>query len=431
MRVAIAGFGVEGRVNYDYWRVKGADVTIVDEREIGPFELPYSAEAFVGKGAFKKLKGFDMVVRTASLPPTSIKTDGTVWSATNEFFEKCPAQIIGVTGTKGKGTTCSLIASVLRAAGRTVHLVGNIGVPALSVLPEIKPDDVVVYELSSFQLWDLKKSPHIAVVLAIEPDHLDVHKNMKDYVDAKANIRRHQTADDICWYHPTNESARQVATVTKAGHAARYGIADDNGVYVKDGSFVHKDTAIGSVSALKVVGQHNIENTCAALSATINYTQDSEVINRGLGDFTGLPHLLKFVAEKRAVRFYDDSIATTPGSAIAAVRSFDQPKVVILGGKDKGSDYTELVAEFAATASIRAIVCIGSNGPKLAKQLMKADVKNVIMTKASTMSEIVDLAAGLAKPYDVVILSPAAASFDMFSSYSDRGDQFVACVEAM
>ena len=168
MKIAIAGYGVEGRANYEYWNTPENQVVIVDERDIPTNELPsIDTSVITGTDAFARLEGYDMVVRTAGLAPSKIRTDGKIWSSTNEFFEKCPAPIVGVTGSKGKGTTSSLIAGILRAAGKKVHLLGNIGVPALSALSEIEPDDIVVYELSSFQLWDIKRSPNVAVVLHI------------------------------------------------------------------------------------------------------------------------------------------------------------------------------------------------------------------------------------------------------------------------
>src|SRR5690606_4917199 len=176
-----------------YWNTSGHELTIVDEGQPAR-TLPKDAATLIGDGVLAKLNDFDLVVRTAGLSPHKIVTDGTIWSETNEFFATCPAPTIGVTGTKGKGTTSSLVMSILRAAGKTVHLVGNIGTPALSVLAQIQPEDIVVYELSSFQLWDLEKSPHVAVVLMIEPDHLDVHSDMDDYVGAKMNSIRHQTS---------------------------------------------------------------------------------------------------------------------------------------------------------------------------------------------------------------------------------------------
>lgn len=427
MQIAIAGYGIEGRANYEYFRDKGA-VTIVDENS-RLADVPLGIPTITGDGVFERLQDFDMVVRTAGLKPAKITTNGKIWSATNEFFTHCPAPIIGVTGTKGKGTTCSFIASVLRAGGKTVHLVGNIGVPALEILPQVQPDDIVVYELSSFQLWDLERSPQTAVVLMIEPDHLDVHESMEEYVDAKANIRRYQGPHDTCWHHPTNKYAKYIADTTHEGRAVPYNSPGTTGsVYIKDSYFWMNEQEICSTDAVVIPGAHNLENVCAALSAALPFLEGTTMVEAGLRSFTGLPHRLKFIREISGVRYYDDSIATTPGSALAAIRAFAEPKVIILGGHTKGTKYDEVVEQCAATNT--KVIAIGSARDDIVAlaQLYHADC---ISLKATSMFDIVQAASQRAEPGGVVILSPAAASFDMFKNYQDRGDQFIAAVERL
>ena len=414
MKIVIAGYGVEGQSNLRYFQKKfpEANFLVADERDRVD-GLPDNVGYQVG---FAGLNDADLIIRSPSLSPEKIKTSGKIWSATNEFFDKCPAPIIGVTGTKGKGTTCSLIAAILRQAGQTVHLVGNIGVPALDVLPKIKKNDVVVYELSSFQLWDIERSPHIAVVLMIEPDHLNVHSDFDDYLLAKSNIARFQTTDDYLIYNSKNEFSSSIAGVSLA-QKKEYPFALSGDI----------------ISAIRLPGKHNIDNACAAIlaaRATIPGLSDND-IKAGLSNFTGLPHRLKFVTEKNGVKYYDDSISTTPGSAVAALRAFAEPKVLILGGSDKGADYRELASEITAQ-QMRAVIINGENASEIAKALNEKKVScRVVCLKMAMMSEVVEAAKNQAQPGDVVILSPAAASFDMFKSYNDRGEQFVASVEKL
>ena len=427
MKIAIAGYGVEGQENYHYWsQFPDNEITIADENGTGA-SIPEGTASIVGPDAFQKLENFDLVIRTAGLAPRKIVTNGKIWSATNEFFEKCPAQIIGVTGSKGKGTTASLITSILEAAGRKVWLVGNIGISSLSVLSQIQPDDIVVYELSSFQLWDLRMSPHIAVVLLIEPDHLDVHLNMEEYVEAKAQITRHQTADDILIFNVRNKYSVQIAETSQA---TKVGYPSDVTTHVVDGWFYNGNQKLCSFEALSIPGAHNIDNATAAIDAVWSFTQDVVAIEKGLSNFKGLPHRLAYVKTVNDVEYYDDSIATTPGSAIAALRAFaDKPKVIILGGSFKGSDFNDLAFELTKH-DVKALL-IGDEAARIAEALQVVQFNNYEILDNPTAVSFTKRAAELARPGSVVLLSPAAASFGLFKNYADRGEQFIAAVNTL
>lgn len=430
MKIAIAGYAVEGKENYKYWAQDPSnEITIVDERaEVE--DLPEGVSTILGPGSLQQLEGFDMVVRTASMAPYKIKTDGKIWSATNEFFAKCPAPIIGVTGSKGKGTTCSLIASILEVAGKKVWLVGNIGISAIETLPKVSPDDIVVFELSSFQLWDLHKGPHVAVVLYIEQEHLDVHKDMAEYVEAKAQIARHQTAYDVLIFNARNEYATAIAESSPAGHKIGY---PDSGAYINDELFYYDNTVICGVDDLAIKGAHNWVNSLAAIDAAWNYTQDVIAIRQGLENFKGLPHRLAYVRTVDEVEYYDDSIATTPTSAVAALEAFpNRPKVIILGGSRKGSDFSPLAQVLKSPHHQDThVILIGDEAVTIRAALDKVDFTQYEVLENTNAEGFTRRAKELAKPGGVVLLSPSAASFGMFKNYADRGDQFVAAVNAL
>lgn len=408
MNIALAGFGQEGRASYDYWNTAENTLTIADERETTE-GLPDGVRTILGDGAFSKLGEFDLIIRSPSVNPKKLPYGDKVWSSTNEFFEKCPAPIIGVTGTKGKGTTSSLIASILKAAGNTAHLVGNIGTPALAELPKITAGDIVVFELSSFQLWDVKKSPHVAVVLMIEPDHLDIHDDMNDYVAAKTNIVKFQTSDDVVVFNKNNQLSASIAAMS-AGASREYPFD------------------LGDIeSSIVLPGPHNVENVSAAVAAVQDFVSDPEVLKRGIGSFTGLPHRIKFIREVGGVSYYDDSYSSAPGASIAALKSFAQPRVIILGGFDRNLDFTELAQFIASDAAIRQILLIGQTKTRLAEALRSVGVEEerYDILNATDMASIVARAADVAEPGDVVLLSPGCPSFDMFKDFTDRGEQFI------
>ncbi len=425
MKIAIAGYGLEGEANYRYWSADAAnELTIVDERQPGR-EIPSGAETIIGDGAFEKLDGFDLVIRTAGLAPYKIKTDGKIWSATNEFFAQCPAPIIGVTGTKGKGTMSSLIAAIFEAAGKKAWLVGNIGISAIDALGEVGSEDIVVFELSSFQLWDLERSPQTAVIGLIEPDHLNVHVDMEDYVNAKGHIRSHQKDGDVCIYHPTNHYSHQLATSVSAGTITRYAIPDDGGVYERDGEFLQKGDVICPTDLLQLIGQHNIENACAAISVARAHGVSIDAIEEGLKSFKGLPHRLEYVRKFAEVDYYNDSFSSAPPATVAALKSFEQPEIVIIGGVDKANDFSIAIDTIRSKTNVKEVILIGEMRQKLAGQFAQAGVSaKVTVLDATNMNDIVSYARQVAVPGDVVLLSPGTASFDMFKDFYDRGDQF-------
>jgi len=429
MNIAILGYGVEGESVYNFYHAKYPEAvfTVYDNNPQPKKPLPAGVK-FVG--SVKDFKGIttDLAIKTPAIPPWDVQVTGEVTTMTREFIKACPVPIIGVTGSKGKGTTASMIKSILDAAGKRAWLVGNIGIGAFDVLAQIQPHDIVVYELSSFQLWELDVSPHVAVVLGIEPEHLDVHKDLADYIGAKANIATHQKPEDLVVYRQGNQYAEQIA-LQSAAKKVTY--PDVTGAHVQEKKFYYGEQELCSVAAVKLPGQHNRDNACAAISAAWPWVKDGNDIERGLIAFQGLPHRLKFVGSVNDVEYYDDSIATTPGSAIAAMASFEQPKVIIIGGSDKGASYDELVQKLVESEdSLRRVILIGGEAHKI-EQLIKAAgiARYVNLGTTMTMDDIVKRAATLAQPGDVVILSPACASFDMFRDYVDRGDQFIQAVQ--
>lgn len=420
MRIAIAGYGVEGKSSYQYFSKKGDDITILDDRtEID--DLPEGVRAVLGAAAFSHLEDYDMVVRSPSLPPAKLAGAKKIWSATNEFFAECPAPIIGVTGTKGKGTTSSLTAAILREAGRTVHLVGNIGTPALDSLDAIQPGNIVVYEMSSFQLWDIEKSPHVAVILMIEPDHLNVHADFDDYVLAKGNIAAHQQADDVVIYHPTNVQSARAAAASN-GKKIRY--MTPEAAYVKDGMIMMNETAVCSTDKVGLKGGYNLENVCAAVSAAWQFTENTASFARAIEGFKGLEHRLEYVATKQGVEFYNDSFSSAPTATMAALTAFTQPIVLIVGGYDKGVDLSPLAENIASTPNVEKVVVIGQTRGQITSTFARLGFDKFDSTDETDMEKIVALALGYAPKGGVVLLSPGCASFDMFKNFYERGKLF-------
>jgi UDP-N-acetylmuramoylalanine--D-glutamate ligase len=434
VKIAIIGFGKQGRSAYDYWKT-GNEITVCDNDEF--LHLPHDVTAKLGKGYLNDLGGFDLVVRSPGIHPSLIEEANgkdildKVSTVTNEFFRVCPSKnIIGVTGTKGKGTTSTLIAKMLASAGKNVHLGGNIGTPPLDMLNgagdlnesaarSIQKDDYVVLELASQQLIDFKYAPKIGVCLMIAPEHLNWHTDLDDYFTAKKQLFARQGTDDTAIYYAKNDYSHDIAAVS-AGNLIPYYAPP--GAIVENDDIVIDGQSICSTDEIELPGAHNWQNVCAAVTAVWQITQDTQAIRKALITFAGMENRLELVRELDGVRYYNDSFGTAPETAIVAVQAFEEPKVVILGGSDKGASYDEL-AEVVAENNIRRVLLIGEQGGRIRKALDKAGFSNY-MPGGTDIEEIVDTARRESRPGDVVLLSPACASFDMFKSYADRGEKF-------
>lgn len=359
---------------------------------------------------------------------TRFGDDKSFWSKATTiqhiFFENVKTRnIIGVTGSKGKGTTSALISEFLKTSGKKVFFGGNVGVAVLDFINDIQPDDWVVLELSNFQLYNLTYSPHIAVCLMIVPEHLEWHPDMEDYVEAKANLFRHQRPDDIAIYFESNDYSKRIAGYSP-GRKIPY--------FYKPGAYVRADRKIVvdqeekeiiGLSDIKLLGKHNLENICAAVTAAWQVTQDIDAYRQVLSSFGGLEHRLEFVRELNGVKYYDDSFGTTPDTAIVALKAIIEPVVLIVGGHDKKLDNSQLIKEISGRDKVRHVITIGQIGPELARML-KDEGYDSITEGLSAMPDIVAAARDHAQPGDAVLLSCATSSFGLFKDYKDRGDQF-------
>lgn len=400
MKIALLGYGKEGKAAEKYFKEKfNAEIDIFQDFAFDEIKQ-------------KDYSSYDIVLRSPSVPPLNLTNES---SLTKYFFDHCPCTIIGVTATKGKGTTCSFIKSLLDADHQDAYLVGNIGTPAIEILDNLKPTSVVVYELSSFQLWDLQKSPHIAVVGQLEPDHLNVHKDYTDYLAAKANITKHQTPDDYLIYYSKNPETTKIASTSKAQQIP-YPFPIPTEI----------------MKAITLPGTHNQNNAIAAIAAVASYKNispdeylrehQSEIIE-GLHNFKGLPHRLEFLREYNNVQYYDDNFSTNPSSTRVAINAFPNNNlVIILGGRDK-TDNQDLpeIYEILQAPQIKKVILIGESGHELAHRY--PDSRFRVANNLAAAVTAAQLEAEAIQPA-VVIMSPAAASFDMFENVYDRGGKY-------
>jgi len=446
LRVAVVGVGISNTPLTDALLSAGISITVHDIRPRS--ELGEAASRFERQGASLRLGeryledlDADVIFRTPGFMPSdpalraAVGRGAALTSEMEAFLEVCPCRVIGVTGSDGKTTTTSIIGELLRNEGQTVHIGGNIGAPLLCKADEMHPEDIAVLELSSFQLMTMRKCPGIAVVTNLAPNHLDKHKDMDEYVAAKRNIFINQQSSDSAVFNFDNDITREFAAAAP-GRALFFSRRERvrDGVYLEGGTIYEAVEgtrgAIMQIGGILLPGLHNAENYMAAFAAVRGLVSRATMLETA-GTFKGVRHRIELVRELRGVRYYNDSIASSPSRTIAGLRAFNEKVILIAGGKGKGVAFDELGAEIAAR--VKKLVLTGLTAGQIRDAVENAEgysgEPEILMR--DDFKQAVLAAAASAREGDVVLLSPACTSFDRFRNFEERGNVFREIVEGI
>lgn len=441
-KVAIVGLGVSNIPLIQYFYDLGSDVTVFNNKPIDKLEkevldkiYEYKLKFSFGENYLSKLKGFDIIFRSPSCRPDlpeikkEIENGAILTSEIELVLEMCPGTTIGVTGSDGKTTTTTLIYEMLKEQGLNCYLGGNIGIPLFTKIKEMKPEDYVVLELSSFQLMTMNVSPNIAVITNISPNHLDIHKSYDEYISSKANIFKYQNKNDLLVLNFENEITKDFEK--NANSKVVYFSSKtklDNGVILDNNIIKNCDNGLRrhiiNFKNSKLRGLHNAENVCAAVAATNNIVSVESQLSVGI-NFSGVNHRLEFVKEIDGAKWYNDSIASSPTRTIAGLNSFDENIVLIAGGYDKHLDYNKIAKPIIDKTN--SLILLGQTTNKIYNAVtneLKHVEKDLPIYKVNTLDEAVEKAKEISKKDDIVLFSPASASFDMFKNFEERGNRF-------
>lgn len=446
-RVAVLGIGVSHIPLIDYLYKHSANVTLFDKKEEIDRNIinkinDYGMNLSLGENYLEKLKNFDIIFRSPSIRPDSpeiIKEQerGAILTSEIELVvEICPGTVIGVTGSDGKTTTSSLIYEILKQNNKKCYLGGNIGVPLFTKLEEMEKDCYVVLELSSFQLMTMEVSPEIAVITNITPNHLDIHKSYDEYIEAKSNIFKYQDKDGILVLNYDNEITRNLANEAN-GKVVYFSSREklNNGIIVDDGIMKIAEDGLRrhilNTKNIHLRGIHNYENICAAIGATKSVLEIEKSI-KPISEFRGVEHRLEYVRKINEIKWYNDSIGTSPTRTIAGLNSFNEKIVLIAGGYDKHLDYEPLAKPIVERVS--SLILLGQTANKIesvVKNELKDQNKNMPIYKVNSLEEAIIMAKQVAKLGEIVLFSPASASFDSFKNFAERGNKFKKIVQEM
>ena len=436
--VSVIGIGVSNRPLIELLASRGISVTARDRQQrqtLGDYAdrlEEMGCRLRLGDDYLQELRE-DVIFRTPGMRPdvpelaAAVAAGSVLTSEMEVFFEVCPCPMIAVTGSDGKTTTTTIIAELLRLAGKTVHLGGNIGHPLLAETGSIRPEDVAVLELSSFQLMTMTRSPHVSVITNLSPHHLDVHKNFAEYIAAKENIFTHQSPEDIAVFNADNAltAAQAERAVGRARLFSRKKCVED-GVFVRDGKIIARsrgqERVVMSREDIRLPGEHNVENYLAAIAAVDGMVDDSQIAAFAKS-FGGVEHRIELIRTLDGVRWYNDSIASSPSRTIAGLRSFPEKVILIAGGKDKGISYADLGP--VVNDHVKLLLLCGATAGVIRQSVEQAEnYQGLEMIDVEDYHQAARIARERAVEGDVVILSPASTSFDRFKNFMERGKAF-------
>lgn len=441
-KVAIIGLGVSNIPLLDYMNEKEARVTVFDDRTIDKIPIEalekirkYEINSYFGEESLKKLKGFDIIFRSPSCMPNreelqeEVKRGAVLTSEIEMVLQMSPSTVIGVTGSDGKTTTTTLIYEIIKAKGYKCFLGGNIGTPLFTKIEEMLPEDVVVLEMSSFQLMGMEISPQISVITNISPNHLNIHKDYEEYIEAKKNIFKYQDDNGVIVLNYDNEITRNLAN--EANGKVKFfsskeklsdGIILDDGIVKECKDKVRRH--ILDTKNIKLRGNHNYENACAAIATTEGLVDIDTQIDV-ISNFEGVEHRLELVREIDGVKWYNDSIGTSPTRTMAGLHSFDEDIILIAGGYDKHLDYKPLAKPILE--KVKTLILMGQTADKIyyaVKEEAENENKQIETYVCESLEDTVKMAHKVAKKGQIVLFSPASASFDLFKNFAERGKKF-------
>ena len=446
--VAFIGIGTSNLPLIRMFAEKGARVKALDRKDFeslggnGVLAKQYGAELVLGDSYLDDIDA-DIVFRSPGTPfyrpeLVAVRESGRVLTSEMEvFFDLCPCKTIAVTGSDGKTTTTTIISEFLKAAGKTVHLGGNIGKPLLPEIETISDEDYAVVELSSFQLISMRKSPEIAVVTNLAPNHLDIHKDMQEYIDAKKNIILHQNAFSKAIVNLDNEIANSFSDSVR-GELVKFSAKEsvENGAYLSGTTVCYSDhgkvTEIMDISDIRIPGMHNVENYMAAISAVWGIV-DVDTIVKVAKEFGGVAHRAEFVREYKGVKYYNDSIASSPTRTMLGTLSLYDFKIAIIAcGYDKHIPYEPLGP--VINDKVKLLILLGDTAPKIEEAVRNAanfDGNAITIINVTNMEEAVRAAVENTREGDIVSLSPASASFGLYKNFEERGNHFKSIVNGL